>query len=472
MTGLTEAAKARTPLVLVAADTPAGEVARTSTSTRTGWPRPSAPCRCASTGRRAPTPTRCARSAPRSASGAPVLLNLPLDVANAEAEWPQDDSASALPAPPRAVAGRASREVADAIAAAERPVDRRRAAAPCSPARASRSSALSEPIGAPVATSAMGHGLFNGYPFSLGISGGFASPLAAEVIGASDLVLAFGAAADPLDDGATARSIAARRDGRPGRPRRERRSPTAPTSRSSATRATTAATLLAELGGRGHHGRRPPDRRAAGRDRRPPLARRAVRGRLERPLHRPARAQHRPRRPAAGRAHGRRRLRALHGLPGDVPRRPGPRRLRLHPVLPVDRPRPGERDRRRARAPGPAHRRRLGDGGAMMGLPEIETAARLRLPILVRRLRRRRLRRRGPPLPADGPPGRDRPVPRRRLRRDRARRRRRGRSSSARSPTSTRSRRGSSAATGPLLVDAKVDPDVVAEWLEEAFRAA
>jgi acetolactate synthase I/II/III large subunit len=24
----------------------------------------------------------------------------------------------------------------------------------------------------------------------------------------------------------------------------------------------------------------------------------------------------------------------------------------------------------------------------------------------------------------------------------------------------------------PLLVDAKVDPDVVAEWLEEAFRAA
>jgi thiamine pyrophosphate-dependent acetolactate synthase large subunit-like protein len=52
---------------------------------------------------------------------------------------------------------------------------------------------LSDAIGAPVATSAMGHGIFNGYAFALGISGGFASPLAAEVIGESDLILAFGA---------------------------------------------------------------------------------------------------------------------------------------------------------------------------------------------------------------------------------------------------------------------------------------
>ena len=29
-----------------------------------------------------------------------MLLNLPLDVANAEAEWPQDEFASALPAAP------------------------------------------------------------------------------------------------------------------------------------------------------------------------------------------------------------------------------------------------------------------------------------------------------------------------------------------------------------------------------------
>jgi thiamine pyrophosphate-dependent acetolactate synthase large subunit-like protein len=39
----------------------------------------------------------------------------------------------------------------------------------------------------------MGHGLFAGSPWSVGISGGFASPAAARLISASDLVLAFGA---------------------------------------------------------------------------------------------------------------------------------------------------------------------------------------------------------------------------------------------------------------------------------------
>ena len=48
---------------------------------------------------------------------------------------------------------------------------------------------------------------------------------------------------------------------------------------------------------------------------------------------------------------------------------PDPRGLRLHPVVPVDRARPGERDRRRARAPRPPHgrrarRRRRDDGAA------------------------------------------------------------------------------------------------------------
>jgi thiamine pyrophosphate-dependent acetolactate synthase large subunit-like protein len=53
--------------------------------------------------------------------------------------------------------------------------------------------ALAASIGALLATSAMGHGLFNGNPYALGISGGFATPLAAELIGSADLLLAFGA---------------------------------------------------------------------------------------------------------------------------------------------------------------------------------------------------------------------------------------------------------------------------------------
>ena len=47
--------------------------------------------------------------------------------------------------------------------------------------------------GALLATSICGHGLFAGNPWSVGISGGFASPAADELIAQSDLIVAFGA---------------------------------------------------------------------------------------------------------------------------------------------------------------------------------------------------------------------------------------------------------------------------------------
>jgi thiamine pyrophosphate-dependent acetolactate synthase large subunit-like protein len=53
--------------------------------------------------------------------------------------------------------------------------------------------ALAERIGALLATSAPAHGLFAGNPWSVGISGGFASPRAQELLPQADLVLAFGA---------------------------------------------------------------------------------------------------------------------------------------------------------------------------------------------------------------------------------------------------------------------------------------
>ena len=52
---------------------------------------------------------------------------------------------------------------------------------------------LGDAVGALLATSAVANGLFCGSPWNLGISGGFASPLAAELIAQADLVLAFGA---------------------------------------------------------------------------------------------------------------------------------------------------------------------------------------------------------------------------------------------------------------------------------------
>jgi thiamine pyrophosphate-dependent acetolactate synthase large subunit-like protein len=53
---------------------------------------------------------------------------------------------------------------------------------------------LASRSGALLATSAVAHGLFHGDPFALGISGGFASPVAAELIVGADLVVGWGCA--------------------------------------------------------------------------------------------------------------------------------------------------------------------------------------------------------------------------------------------------------------------------------------
>jgi thiamine pyrophosphate-dependent acetolactate synthase large subunit-like protein len=51
---------------------------------------------------------------------------------------------------------------------------------------------LADACGALLATSAVAKGLFHGSPWDLGVSGGFASPLAAELITAADLVVGWG----------------------------------------------------------------------------------------------------------------------------------------------------------------------------------------------------------------------------------------------------------------------------------------
>ncbi|MFM1724178.1 thiamine pyrophosphate-dependent enzyme [Rhodococcus sp. PAM 2766] len=53
---------------------------------------------------------------------------------------------------------------------------------------------LAERTGALVATSAVANGLFEGNPFSLGISGGFSCPLTAELIAGADLIVGWGCA--------------------------------------------------------------------------------------------------------------------------------------------------------------------------------------------------------------------------------------------------------------------------------------
>src|ERR1051326_7364034 len=116
---------------------------------------------------------------------------LPLDIQ--AAECPDPDSATVEP--PRLRAARpaceAVQEAADTLLQAERPLiiaGRGARDAGAGP----ELEALAEMLGALLATSAVGNGLFANNQWSLGISGGFASPAAAELIAQADVVLGAG----------------------------------------------------------------------------------------------------------------------------------------------------------------------------------------------------------------------------------------------------------------------------------------
>jgi thiamine pyrophosphate-dependent acetolactate synthase large subunit-like protein len=81
---------------------------------------------------------------------------------------------------------------ADLLAHAERPAIIAGRGAVLADAKA-QLERLGDRIGAVLATSAPANGLFCGSPYALGIAGGFASPLAAELLAQADVVLAFGA---------------------------------------------------------------------------------------------------------------------------------------------------------------------------------------------------------------------------------------------------------------------------------------
>src|SRR6476661_6724209 len=435
MTGLTEAAKARTPLVLVAADTPAGEVrsnfyvdqdrlaeAVGAVPVRVNRPRSA----YADTMRAIRTAVGRRRA---------VLLNLPLDVANAEADWPADDAVSALPVPP-APSPDAVAQVADAIAAADRPVIVAGRGAVLAGAREPLIR-LSGTIGAPVATSAMGHGIFNGHPFSLGISGALVAA-GATVVQVDLDESGFGDRADLTVIG----------DARH-----------------------TATTLLLELSERGHqgNGRLTGDLRAeiaarswrdepfddASSDRF--IDPRALSIALDDLL--PA-----ERTVVVDSGH-------FMGFPAMYLAVPDPEGfvftqsfqsigLGLANAIGAALARP---DRLTVAA--------LGDGGAMMGLPEIETAARLRLPILfvvyddaAYGAEVHHFRPMGHPVETVQFPDADFAAIARGAGAEGVVVRTLADLDPVRAWLDRRD--------GPLLVDAKVDPDVVAEWLEEAFRAA
>jgi thiamine pyrophosphate-dependent acetolactate synthase large subunit-like protein len=191
ITGLTEAAKSRTPVIVLAADTPSAAIRSNFRIDQAALVEA-----VGAIAERVHGPATAVADAARAVRRArverrPVVLMLPLDVQAMEADHGNGAPATAELAPP-APAGAAIAAAAALIDAAERPaIIAGRGAVLSGAGPALR--ALGERIGAVLATSAPANGLFRGDPFDVGIAGGFSSPLAIRLLAGSDVIVAFGA---------------------------------------------------------------------------------------------------------------------------------------------------------------------------------------------------------------------------------------------------------------------------------------
>jgi thiamine pyrophosphate-dependent acetolactate synthase large subunit-like protein len=190
MTGITEAAKSRTPLLVLAAEATSPRsnfaVDQTALATAVG----AVPMRVASAATAVATALVAVGTAVNERRV--VVLNLPLDV---QTQPVPDLPELRMPQAPRtpSVPAEDLERLVGALRAARRPVfvaGRGARGAGCGRALEE----LAERCGALLATSAVAKGLFHGNPWSLDVSGGFASPLAAELITGADLVVGWGCA--------------------------------------------------------------------------------------------------------------------------------------------------------------------------------------------------------------------------------------------------------------------------------------
>jgi thiamine pyrophosphate-dependent acetolactate synthase large subunit-like protein len=187
VTGIGEAAKSRTPLVVLTADTPESDllnnfrIDQSALATSVG----AVPLRVHSPETAVADVIHAYRTA--LFDRRTVVLNLPLDVqAMPVAEF---DPVAPLEVP--AVVSSDVTELAALLASSERPVF---IAGRGARGAAAEIRAVADACGALLATSAVAHGLFHDDPWSVGISGGFASPLAAELILSADLIVGWGCA--------------------------------------------------------------------------------------------------------------------------------------------------------------------------------------------------------------------------------------------------------------------------------------
>ena len=192
MTGITEAAKSRTPMIVLTADTAASAVNSNFRIDQDGLVGSVGAVaeRVHGPGSVVADVVRAYRTAVHGRRT--VVISLPLDVQAAAAVAAPSVSAPSVSAPrPVRPAAASAQALAELLDGARRPVFvAGRGGRPAG--REIR--ALAERAGALVATSAVANGLFAGDDFDLGISGGFSSPLAAELIAGADLVVGWGCA--------------------------------------------------------------------------------------------------------------------------------------------------------------------------------------------------------------------------------------------------------------------------------------
>ena len=192
LTGIGEAAKSRTPLLVLAGDVPVGAVKSNFAMDQAQMARS-----VGAVAERIHTAASAREDTLRAVTRAlrdrqTVVLSLPTDVQ----DTPIAGNAPPLalpPAPGPLHPDPASvRRLGEAFGRAERPVVLAGRGAVISGAEDTLT-ALAARTGALLATTVCGHGLFAANPWSLGISGGFGSPAADALIGESDLIAAFGA---------------------------------------------------------------------------------------------------------------------------------------------------------------------------------------------------------------------------------------------------------------------------------------
>jgi thiamine pyrophosphate-dependent acetolactate synthase large subunit-like protein len=199
LTGLTEAAKSRTPIVVLAGETPAAALTSNFRIDQHDLVES-----VGAIADRVHGPRTAADDALRAYERAqierrPVVLMLPIDIQPQPADQLEPTRRQLPPLPPPEPNANAVKAVADLLAGAQRPaIIAGRGAVPAGGEALSGGAALELErlgaiTGAVLATSAPANGLFTGLPYALGISGGFVAPFAAELLPQADVVLVFGA---------------------------------------------------------------------------------------------------------------------------------------------------------------------------------------------------------------------------------------------------------------------------------------